>query len=215
MRIQDVDFSLYVIADPQATNGRMLQDVVRKALDGGATVIHYRDKSSSLRNQLDLGRQIRDLTNERGATFIVNDRPDMAIVLEADGVNVGPEDMPVEMVRRVVGKDILIGASIATREEATEAEASGADFLIARPVFRPRWQTDGRPTMGDKGLAEIVRLVSMPVIGVGGINMDNLSMIYQAGAAGAGIVSAVLGAQEPNEAVAQLHEMLSSYRQRT
>lgn len=212
MKIQDVDFGLYIITDIEAAGSRMIQEAVRLALEGGATVIQYRDKNASMRNLLSVGQQLRTLTREHKAALIVNDRPDLAIALEADGVNIGPEDMPPQIVRQVVGKDMLIGVSASSVEEAEEAQAAGADFIVARPVFPPRWRTDGRPIMGEKGLAGIVRKVALPVIGVGGINMDNLHLVYEAGAAGAGIISAVLGAEDPRTATTELKRLIDSYR---
>ncbi|MDQ3854806.1 MAG: thiamine phosphate synthase [Chloroflexota bacterium] len=212
MTARNVDFSLYVITDPDVSRGRMHQEVVRLALEGGATVIQYRDKSATLRRMLQVGAQLRELTRQHGATFIVNDRPDLAIALEADGVQVGPEDLPPDIVRKIVGPDMLIGVSVDHPEDAREAEAKGADYLAARPVFPTRWNADRRPTMGSAGLAKIVQAVNIPVLGAGGINRDNLPEIFKAGAAGPALTSAVVAAEDPREAARRLRQLLDSYR---
>jgi len=207
-----VDFSLYIITDADVSRGRMHQEVVRLALEGGATVVHYRDPGATVRRMLDIGGQLRELTRKHNAAFIVNDRPDIAIALSADGVHVGPDDMPADVVRQVVGPDMLIGVSVDDRREAQKAEAAGADYLAARPVFRTRWHTDRRPTMGTAGLREIVNAVGIPVIGAGGINDDNLAEVFQTGIAGLAITSAIASADDPREAAEHLRRLLDPFR---
>ena len=175
-------------------------------------MIHYRDKGATLRRMLDVGMRLRELTRKHGATFIVNDRVDLALGLEADGVHVGPEDMPVEVVRKIVGPDMLIGASVDDPYDARDAEAAGADYIAARPVFMTRWKTDRRPTMGAEGLAKIIQSVKIPVIGAGGIGLDNLPEIFRAGAAGPAITSAIVDAEDPRAAAKELRDLMESYR---
>lgn len=214
MKVKNVDYSLYVITDADVSGDRLHEEVVRLALEGGATVIHYRDKRATLRRMLEVGAQLRELTREHDATFIVNDRPDLAMALQADGVHVGPEDLPVDMVRKIVGPNMVIGVSVDDPYDAQEAEAAGADYIAARPVFLTRWKTDRRPSMGAEGLARIVQAVKIPVLGAGGINMDNLPEVFRAGAAGPAITSAVVGAEDPKAAASELRSLLESYRNR-
>ncbi len=212
MKITDLDFSLYVITDADVSGGRLHAEVVRLALEGGATVIQYRDKRASLRHMLEVGAQLRELAAQHNAAFIVNDRPDLALALHADGVHLGPEDMPPDVVREIVGPDMVIGASVDNAADAREAAASGVDYIIARPVFPTRWKAEGRPAMGAEGLAEIVRSVQVPVLADGGINAQNLQQILETGAAGPGITRAVVGAADPKEAARQLREIADGYR---
>jgi thiamine-phosphate diphosphorylase len=213
MDAKNVDLSLYVITDPEVSGGRMHAEVVRLALEGGASVIQYRDKRALLRNQLDVGSRLRELTREHGALFIVNDRADLALALEADGVHLGPEDMPPDVVRRIVGPGMLIGVSVDNPEEAREAERDGADYILARPVYNTRWQLLGRRVMGAEGLAEIVSAVGVPVVGDGGINLETVPDVARAGAAGIGVTNAVVGAPEPSEAAGQLRRAFEEARQ--
>ena len=212
MTINDMDFSLYVITDADVSGGRVHAEVVRLALEGGATAIQYRDKRAPVRRQLEVGRQLRDLAARHGAAFIVNDRPDLAMALGADGVHLGPEDLPADVVRAIVGPEMLISVSVDHPEDAREAEALGADYVMARPVFPTRWQVDSRPVMGRDGLAEIVRAVSIPVLADGGVNAETLEQVLAAGAAGPGVTSAVVGAKDPREAARQLRELLARHR---
>ncbi len=213
MKVTDVNFSLYVITDPDVSGGRIHAEVVRLALEGGATVIQYRDKRATIGNMVEVGKHLRQLTQEYGATFIVNDRPDLAMAVKADGVHLGPGDFPPEVAREILGPDMIIGASVADPFEAREAEAAGADYLIARPVFPTRWQWEGgRPVMGGEGLAKIVQAVKIPVLGAGGIGPDKLGEIFGAGAAGPCITSAIVGAPDPMAAAREFRQLLDTHR---
>lgn len=209
-----LDFSLYVITDPEASGGRMQTEVVRLALEGGATAIQYRDKQASVLNQLHVGTQLRELTRRHGAAFIVNDRPDLALALDADAVQTGPFDLPPQVVRKIVGPNIAIGVSVGDVSEAREAEAAGADYIIARPVFPTRWSPDRRPTMGVEGLRAIVQAVKLPVIASGGVNVQNLKQVFEAGAAGPAVTAAIAAAPDPLDTARQLRQLLDTYRQR-
>ncbi len=212
MKIEDVDFSLYVITDADVSGGRLHTEVVRLALEGGATVIQYRDKRASLRRMLDVGEELRRLCARHGATFIVNDRPDLAIALQADGVHLGPEDMPTSTVRGIVGSEMLVGVSTDDPQEAREAETDGADYIIARPVFPTRWQMEGRPTMGVEGLTRIVQAVSVPVLADGGVNRETIEQVMGAGVAGPALTTAVIGSPDPAEAARELRSMVDAHR---
>ncbi len=214
MKVEDMDFSLYVITDTDASGGRLHAEVVRLALEGGATAIQYREKRASVRRMLEVGAQLRELAAQHGAAFIVNDRPDLAIALGADGVHVGPEDLPPDVVRKIVGPDMMVSVSVDNPQDAREAEARGADYIVARPVFPTRWKASGRATMGAEGLAEIVRSVRVPVLADGGINAETLPDILRSGAAGPGVTAAVVGAEDPREAARQFREMVEAYKSR-
>lgn len=215
MGIGDIDLSLYVITDADVSGGRLHGEVVRLALEGGATVIQYRDKRASIRMMLDVGRQLRELTAQFDAALVVNDRPDLALVLGADGVHLGPEDLPPDVVREIVGDRVLVSASVDNAEDAQLAEQQGADYIIARPVFPTRWKTDARPVMGSEGLAAIVRSVGIPVLGDGGINGENLDEVLATGAAGAAVTRAVIGSEDPAAAARQLRARIAARRARS
>ena len=212
MKIENLNFGLYVITDADVSGERLHAEAVRLALEGGATVIQYRDKRAPVRRMLEVGRQLRELTAKHGAALIVNDRADLALALGADGVHLGPEDLPPDAARKVVGAGMLIGVSVDHPEDAREAEAAGADYLIARPVFPTRWKAEGRPAMGGQGLAEIVRAVRIPVIADGGIHGENLPEVMAAGVAGPGVTSAVLGAPDPSAAARELRDLADAHR---
>lgn len=208
------DLSLYVLTDAGLSRGRSHFEIVEAALAGGATAIQFRDKHLATREYLEVGQRLRQLCRQTGATFIVNDRLDLALALQADGVHLGPADLPPETARRLVPPDFLIGVSVDNVAEALAAVEQGANYLGAGPVFPTRTKLDTGPVMGPDGLAAIVRAVAVPVVGIGSISAANLPQVIASGAAGAAIISAAVGAADVRQAVAEMRTIISSERAR-
>src|SRR5207244_11449094 len=143
-----MNHALHVLTDEQLSRGRTTVDVVRAALAGGATVIQLRDKTASTRRLLELGRVLRALTREAGATFIVNDRADVALAVDADGVHVGQDDLPAREARRIVGANRVLGVSASSVAEALQAERDGADYIGAGTVFATVSKPDAGAPIG-------------------------------------------------------------------
>lgn len=202
---------LYVITDPQLSRGRTHPEIAKKALSGGATAVQLRDKTLSTRELLEVGRELRRLTRLYGALFIVNDRVDVALALDADGVHVGDEDLPPRDCRRLLGKDKIIGVSAGTPAEAREAEAAGANYLGSGPVFATSTKQDTGPELGFAGLSEICHAVSIPVIGIGGLDWNNMMEIEETGACGVAVVSAVVSAADPEEVCRRFRKSLKGF----
>ena len=194
--------SLYVVTDAKLSLGRPEQLVAGLAAAGGAGVIQLRDKEASTRLLYEKALVIKkELTGK--AIFIVNDRLDVAQAVDADGVHLGQEDLPAAVARRILGTKKIIGVSVGNVEEAIRAEDDGADYLGASAVFATPTKTDAR-AIGLKGLEAICRAVSIPVVGIGGINKSNAWQIIAAGAAGVAVVSAVVSASDVTLAAAEL-----------
>jgi thiamine-phosphate pyrophosphorylase len=201
------DFRLYIVTDPTLSQGRDHLEVVRAALAGGATTIQFRDKFLVDRQFFEVGQQLRVICREAGATFIVNDHLDIALALEADGVHLGPNDLPPDVARRLVPSDFLIGVSVDNISEAHSAIAQGANYLGAGPVFPTRTKLDTGPVLGVAGLQAVVAAVTVPVVGIGSINATNLAEVLATGVAGAAIISAAVGADDITQAVASLRDI--------
>ena len=138
---------VYVVTDAALSRGRSHEQVVTEAIQGGADVIQLREKHASSRELVEIGRRLRDLTREAGVLLIVNDRVDVALAVDADGVHVGQDDMPADVVRRLIGPDKLLGVSAATPEEARKAKADGADYLGVGAIYATNSKADaGTPT---------------------------------------------------------------------
>ena len=199
---------LYVIIDPDACHEHSPADTARLALEGGASVIQWRDKRRDKGEQLPDASAIRALCTARGATFIVNDHADLAVAAHADGVHLGPHDLSLESVRTIVGDGVLIGVSTNTVDEARQAEALGADYVAVGSVFPTESKPDTRPASLAR-LHEIKSAVRVPVVAIGGIGLQNIGDVVAAGADAAAVISAVCGAHDTRETAARLAQAFS------
>jgi thiamine-phosphate pyrophosphorylase len=212
--MREIDWSLYVLTDRRAAGERCLLDVVRAAIQGGATVIQLRDKASStsgarpVRALVELGQALLEITRPAGVPLIVNDRIDVALAIDAEGVHVGQDDMPAPLARQLLGPDRILGVSAGTVAEARQAQRDGADYLGTGDVYGTPTKADAGVPIGVTGLAEVARAVSLPVVAIGGIQPDNAAAAIQAGAAGIAVISAVIGAADPEAAARQLYEIV-------
>ncbi len=193
--MKKIDWRLYVITDASLSRGRSHSEAAALALEGGAGVIQLRDKELPAGRLIEEGRKIAALAREKEALFIVNDRLDVAMALRAEGVHLGQEDLPLSLARKVAGPEMIIGATVRSPEQARLAQEAGADYLGAGAVF-PSTTKSSAPVIGLDNLREIKKAVSIPVVAIGGISMENISRVMEVGADGAAIVSAVVGAQD-------------------
>ncbi len=205
-------FGLYVVTDSGLARGRPLVEIVAAAIRGGADAVQLREKEAPARAQLALGRRLRDLTREAGVLFIVNDRADLAVALDADGVHVGQDDLPPDVARRIVGPERIIGVSAGTLDEALAARDAGADYLGVGPIYATATKPDAGAATGPELIAAIRRRVDLPIVGIGGIGRDNAAVVLAAGADGVAVVSAVVAADDPEAAARELKERMVAAR---
>jgi thiamine-phosphate diphosphorylase len=189
-------FDLCVITSRSARFGRDHLDIAQAALDGGCRFLQLRDKELSSRALLDLGRQMRQLCREYQAVFVVNDRLDIALATEADGVHLGQDDLPIAEARRLLGPKAVIGASTSTVEGARRAEAEGASYLGVGPVYATASKDDAGTAIGLSPISDIKADVGIPALAIGGINRDNVSAVIGAGADGVAVISAISEAED-------------------
>lgn len=195
-----------VVTDAGLAAPRRVQDVVRAALAGGARCVQLRNKGETPRALLDLGRELRALTREHGALLLVNDRVDLALALEADGVHVGPHDLPVAAVRAIVPPGFVVGRSADDPEVARDAVAAGADYIGCGTVYATTTKADAGEVIGLRGLSAVAAAVQVPVVAIGGITVERAAEIPPTGAAGVAVVGAVMAAPDPAAAVRRLME---------
>ncbi|HEX5503174.1 MAG TPA: thiamine phosphate synthase [Thermomicrobiales bacterium] len=207
-----LDLSLYVVTDSRLARGRPLAAVVAAAIGGGADVIQLREKDLPAREQLALGRELRRLTREAGVLFIVNDRADLAVALDADGVHVGQDDLPADVARAIVGPGRIVGVSAATVEEAALAREQGADYLGVGSIYPTATKPDAGDAVGPGRITTIVARVALPVVGIGGITADNAAEVIRAGADGVAVVSAVVSAEDVAAAARELKRRVVAAR---
>ncbi len=200
---------LYVILDPDAAQGRLLLDMLKQAADSGARLFQYRDKTSSMLASYRRALPLRQAAKDAGGTFLVNDRCDLALAVDADGVHLGQEDLPLRMARAIMGAGKLIGISTHNDAQVTAASQAGADYLGFGPIFPPGSKRDHDPVVGIDGLRRIRRLTSLPVFAIGGIAIDHVRSIIEAGADGVAIISAIAQA---NDVPAVTRSFVSQFR---
>lgn len=195
---------IYVITDEQLVPGRTHVDIARAALAGGANIIQLRDKFASDDYLIQVGHIIRELTQDSGAIFIVNDRIEVALACNADGIHVGQSDQPAAQLRALI-PDKIIGVSVTTLEEAKRALADKADYIGVGPVFATSTKPDAGKPLGLDGIAEIrLAVPSLPIVAIGGINEHNIGEVAKAGADAASVISAVVCADDMVEATRRL-----------
>jgi thiamine-phosphate pyrophosphorylase len=212
MNAKKVDWSVYVITDRRVAGDRSILDVVRAAIRGGASVVQLREKTATTREMVELGQALHEISRKAGIPLIVNDRLDVALAIGAEGVHVGHDDMPVSLARRLIGPDLILGASPETMEEARQMERDGADYLGVGDVYGTPSKSDAGTPIGVEGLAEVIRAVSLPVVAIGGITLENAGAVIQAGAAGVAVISAVVGAPDPEAAARRLRGIVKVKR---
>jgi thiamine-phosphate pyrophosphorylase len=200
---------LYVITDERLGRGRSHLQIAEAAIRGGADVVQLRDKTASSRLLYDIALQLRRLTRETEVPFVVNDRLDVALAADADGVHIGREDLPASVVRRILGPGKILGVSAETVEEAVTAEKEGADYLGVGPVFEARGsKADAGEPLGLGLIARIRRECRLPIVAIGGIHAENARLVRDAGANAAAVISAVASADDIAQATRRLKLVL-------
>lgn len=201
---------LYVITDSQLARGRSHEQVVQAALRGGAHIIQLRDKERSRAELAPIGRRLADLCRQAGALFIVNDDPDLAAEIGADGVHVGPTDMPPEDARRIVGPEAIVGWSIkASVETAQHAEELGVSYVAVGSIF-PTSTKAGASAVGPEAIRRVRQAVSLPVAAIGGITAANVAQVVDAGADMVCVISAVVGVADVERAALDLAHIIKT-----
>ena len=194
---------LYVILDTQILGTRGADDVARKAIQGGAKIIQLRDKLYDKGRLLDLAQRLKDICYASNVLFIVNDYLDIALAVNADGLHIGQDDLPLPVVRKELAIDKIIGCSTHNLSQALKAQADGADYIAVGAIFPSTTKKDAT-AIGIEQLRQIKQAISIPVVAISGINKDNIVKVLSAGADSAAVISAVLAQDNIEEATRQL-----------
>lgn len=194
---REIDFKLYLITDRKLfTNHYSLFSAVDEALKAGIKAVQLREKDLPTRELLHMAYGMRDLTTRYGAKLFINDRLDIAMCVNADGVHLGQSSIPAYAVRKVVGDKMMLGVSTHNLQEASEAEKEGADFITFGPIYQtPSKMKYGEP-VGLESLIEVKEKISIPIFGIGGIKIDNAKDVIGAGAYGIAVISGILGSSD-------------------
>ncbi len=207
--MKSIDLSLYVITDENLLKGRNIADAVEKAVQGGATVVQYRAKNKNSRDMYTEAVVIKKICDRYKIPFIINDRVDIALAVNADGVHVGQNDLDVEVVRRIIGFDKILGLSTKTIKQVKEANNLPIDYIGFGSIFSTKTKNDAVKA-GLEKLKEALKLSIQPVVAIGGINYDNVDQVLQTGCKNIAVVSAVFGSEDIYRNTKSLKEKLKS-----
>ncbi len=192
---------LYVILDPSIRPDRPLTEALEASAQGGAGIFQYRNKLAPMKEAYAEALALRKLASRLRVLFIVNDRCDLALAVDADGVHLGQGDLPLTLARKVMGPDKLIGISTHTPDQVRKASAGKPDYLGFGPIFTPGSKEDHDPVVGIEGLRAVRSLTSLPIFAIGGITVENVGVVVATGANGVAVISAILKAPDIKQAV--------------
>ena len=201
---------LYLVTDRTLSAGRSLEEVVEDAVAGGVTMVQLREKETATGEFVELAMRLKKLHKPYGVPLIINDRVDVALACDADGVHIGQSDMPYEIARRLLGPDKMIGLSVESVGELLDANGTDVDYVAVSPVYGTPTKTDTAKPFGLDGLQEAVRLSLHPVVAIGGMNIDTAPDVIRTGCDGIAVVSAISSATSPRDAASQLRAIVES-----
>ncbi len=206
--------SVYVLTDRALSRGRSEIDVVRAAISGGASAIQLRWKDAPLREAVPVARELREICAGSKVLFVVNDRVDLAMAVEADGVHIGEDDLPVHETRALVGDSMIVGYSPADLSEVRWAIDSGADYLGVGPIFGTGSKADAGDAVGLQRMTAVRDLTPAPFVGIGGIKAENAAGVIDAGADGVAVISSVVSQEDVEEATRSLRRAVDDARRK-
>ena len=201
---------LYLVTNRGLSLGRSLEEVVSEAVAGGVTMVQLREKDTSTGEFIRLACKLTDLLRPLGIPLIINDRVDVALATDADGVHIGQSDMPYEIARKLLGPDKIIGLSVENMNDLLRANELDVDYIGISPVYGTPTKTDTAEPFGLEGLRKAVELSVHPTVAIGGMNARTISDIIAAGADGVAVVSAICSADSPRLAANELMNIIKT-----
>ena len=209
MKKEDIDYSVYLVTDRRNKTDEEFLNIIEEAIKGGTTIVQLREKTASTKEFYDLALKVKEITSKYGVPLLINDRIDIALAVDSEGVHIGQDDMPADIAREIIGEDKILGVSASTVEEAKKAEIDSADYIGSGAVF-PTSTKDDADSVSKEELKEIVDSIDIPVVAIGGITVENASTLKGSGIAGVSVVSAIMSAEDPKEASEKLKEIYFS-----
>jgi thiamine-phosphate pyrophosphorylase len=202
-RLRSLLNGLYLILDERWSSSCSLPEVLREAGQAGVKLVQYRNKTGSMKDAYEAAHTLRAIAKEWGMLFLVNDRCDLAMAVESDGVHLGQTDLPLALARNLVGHDMLIGASTHNTGQVQKATEEGADYLGFGPILPTDTKSNHDPVVGIQGMKHIRGLTPLPVFAIGGITPECVVELCQAGANGVAVASGILDAGDRRKAFTQ------------
>ena len=195
---------LYLVTDRDCCGVRSLVDIVGKAVRGGVSMVQLREKNLSTREFVAEAQILKDMLKSTGVPLIINDRIDVALAVDADGVHIGQSDMPYALARKLLGKEKIIGLSVESFKDIEQANMLDVDYIGVSPVFATPTKTDTAAPFGIDGLKKAVEMSLHPTVAIGGMNMNTIADVMLTGTNGVAVVSAIMAADDPASAAADM-----------
>ncbi len=199
-----IPWQLYLVTDGPLSKGRPIEQIVEQALAGGVTCVQLREKNIATRDFIALTERVLPVTRAAGVPCLINDRVDVALATNADGVHLGQQDMPYHMARHLLGPDKIIGLSVENIDQAHDAQSLDVDYLGVSPIYCTPTKEELQTQFGIEGLREVRALSKHPLVAIGGLNMQTIPDVVSAGADGIAVVSAICSAENPRAAANEL-----------
>ena len=216
MKTNSEIYQLYLVTDRELMSTKTLEEAVEKAIDGGCTMVQLREKNLSSRDFYNTAKALKEFLQTRGVPLIINDRVDIALAVDADGVHIGQSDLPLHEARKILGNERIIGVTAPTLplaaqtvEQAVLAEKRGADYLGVGAVFGTTTKKDAKKNTIEI-LSEIAHTVKIPVVAIGGINADNVGILTGSGISGVAVVSGIISQKNITEASHKIFNILKA-----
>ena len=209
MKKEDIDYSVYLVTDHRDKTDEEFLNIIEEAIKGGTSIVQLREKTASTKDFYKLALKVKEITSKYDVPLLINDRIDIALAVDSDGVHIGQDDMPADIAREIIGDDKILGVSASTVEEAKKAQMDGADYIGSGAVF-PTSTKDDADSVSKPQLKEIVDSIDIPVVAIGGITLENANTLKDTGIAGFSVVSAIMSAKDPKEASQKLKEIYHS-----
>lgn len=204
---------LYLVTDRSLSSGRSLEEVVSEAVAGGVTMVQLREKDASTGEFVELAFRLKEILKPYNVPLIINDRVDVALAVDAEGLHIGQSDMPYEIARKLLGPDKIIGLSVENMDDLLEANRLDVDYVGISPVYGTPTKTDTAEPFGLEGLRRAVALSDHPTVAIGGMNAGTIADVIAAGTDGVAVVSAICSADSPRSAAKELLEIIDRYGQ--
>ncbi len=205
---------LYLITDRSLTKKTIISDVI-SAINAGVKIIQYREKELSTKEMYQEAKTIREITKENDVILIINDRIDIALAVDADGVHVGQDDMPFDIARKILGEDKIIGLTVHNTEEAILGAKLGADYFGVSPIFSTTTKKDAGKPAGIDLIKKVKEIVKTPLVAIGGINYENVDEVLEAGVVNIAVISAIVTKENVEEECKKFIKKINSYIQKS
>jgi thiamine-phosphate pyrophosphorylase len=207
-----VDYSLYLVTDHRLPLESM-EKVVAEAVAGGVSCVQFRDKINDAGIMVKTALSLKRILSDYNVPLIINDRVDIAMAVDADGVHLGQRDIPAETAKEIMPPEMILGVSVESVDDALRAESLGVDYIGVSPVFSTPTKTDTAEAVGIEGLKAIRAVTSLPIVAIGGINISNAAMVLQSGANSIAVVSAIMSARNPGKESRRFRSIINGVSQ--